>query len=151
APPPHGPADRPPPIRPAAPGREEAPGGGQGLRAQRQAPPERLAGPCGPGPRLFRGREDEGSPGPGQAGPPAGAGRAQPQDPRDHDPEAHGRPGDRLRRSIEADRGETLAYHEVMPEVSPAPPPIAALVFDFDGTLVDTESPILTVWQEVYR
>src|SRR3954447_10256750 len=28
---------------------------------------------------------------------------------------------------------------------------IAALVFDFDGTLVDTESPVFAVWQEVYR
>jgi HAD superfamily hydrolase (TIGR01509 family) len=29
--------------------------------------------------------------------------------------------------------------------------PIAGLVFDFDGTLVDTESPTVETWREVYR
>ncbi len=42
-----------------------------------------------------------------------------------------------------------------MPPTPPAPspslPPIAGIVFDFDGTLVDTESPTLAAWQEVYR
>lgn len=40
-----------------------------------------------------------------------------------------------------------------MPAAPPLPPlpPIAALVFDFDGTMVDTESPVLAIWSEVYR
>jgi HAD superfamily hydrolase (TIGR01509 family) len=37
------------------------------------------------------------------------------------------------------------------PSLSPSPPEIAGLVFDFDGTLVDTESPTLAAWQEVYQ
>jgi beta-phosphoglucomutase-like phosphatase (HAD superfamily) len=29
--------------------------------------------------------------------------------------------------------------------------PVRALLFDFDGTLVDTETPVFEAWQEVYR
>src|SRR6266576_77139 len=47
-----------------------------------------------------------------------------------------------------------------MPGNSPSPasgggqgggPPVKALVFDFDGLLVDTEVPIFRVWQRIYR
>src|SRR5207253_2024076 len=35
--------------------------------------------------------------------------------------------------------------------VLPAQPVIRALVFDFDGLLVDTEVPIFRAWQRIYR
>jgi HAD superfamily hydrolase (TIGR01509 family) len=31
------------------------------------------------------------------------------------------------------------------------PPAIAGIVFDFDGTMVDTETPTVEVWREIYR
>jgi len=33
----------------------------------------------------------------------------------------------------------------------PTPPALAGLVFDFDGTMVDTETPTIEVWREIYR
>jgi beta-phosphoglucomutase-like phosphatase (HAD superfamily) len=39
----------------------------------------------------------------------------------------------------------------IPPSPSPRLPEIAGIVFDFDGTLVDTESPTIAAWQEVYR
>jgi len=45
-----------------------------------------------------------------------------------------------------------MVYDEDMPQPLPTNSSgIAGLVFDFDGTLVDTESPTLATWQEIYR
>jgi HAD superfamily hydrolase (TIGR01509 family) len=47
-----------------------------------------------------------------------------------------------------------MVYDETMRQTSPPTSGvsgIAGLVFDFDGTLVDTESPTLAAWQEIYR
>jgi HAD superfamily hydrolase (TIGR01509 family) len=37
------------------------------------------------------------------------------------------------------------------PRPSPGIPPVRALVFDFDGLIIDTEGPVYEAWAEVYR
>ena len=35
--------------------------------------------------------------------------------------------------------------------IDPAPGPVRALIFDFDGLILDTEMPIFTSWRELYE
>ena len=91
-PPRHDPAGD-PPVRPLSPGPEEERGGPEGLPAQRQAVPQRLAGAPGPRPRPRRpGPQERGA----RGGPPraeAGARREQPQERRGADPADRGGTG----------------------------------------------------------
>ena len=80
--------DRPPHVRPAAPGAEEDRRGRRRLPPQREAPPRRLAGERRPRPRLRRAGEDEGSARRGEEGPRPGARRREPQQPEEPDRQA---------------------------------------------------------------